>query len=294
MSGAHKIINDPGHLRRRRRTERLFRWACAVCTWLSVALLVMMLCRILAQGLPMLDWQFLKGFPSRRPESAGVLAAISGSLWLITLTAVIAVPLGIGAAIHLEEYARRTRLNAFIELNIANLAGVPSIVYGILGLGVFVRFFHLGTSVLAGALTMAILILPVIIIAAREAIRALPQGYRSASYALGATKWQTTWNVVLPPSMPGVLTGVILAISRAIGEAAPLIIVGAATFITFTPRTPMDQYTALPILIYDWTSRPQADFQSLAAAGIIVLLAVLFTLNAAAIWLRTHFGRTQA
>jgi len=209
-----------------------------------------------------------------------------GSIWLMVSVFIIAVPLGIAAAIYLEEYNRKTRLSRFIEINIANLAGVPSIVYGILGLAVFVRFFHLGRSVLAGALTMSLLILPVIIIAAREAIRAVPKNIRLGAYALGATRWQTVVHHVLPAALPGILTGVILAMSRALGETAPLIMIGALTYVAFVPVGPMDAFTALPIQIFNWASRPQTNFHEVAAAGIIVLLVFLLALNATAVWLR--------
>src|SRR5690606_16342807 len=230
-------------------------------------------------------------FPSRFPERAGIKSAVVGSLWLILLVAFIAIPVGVSTALCLEEFARKGRLLKILDLNIANLAGVPSIVYGILGLAIFVRFFALGRSLLAAALTMSLLILPVIIIASREAISAVPRGIREAALSLGATRWQTTWHHVLPAALPGISTGIILALSRAIGETAPLVMIGALTFVAFLPAGPMDGFTALPIQIYNWASRPQPAFHELAAAAIIVLLALLLLLNTAAIWLRYRSER---
>lgn len=277
-------------MRRSQAIDTAFRWFCGLCTWGGVAVLFVLIAKILYDGVPHLSMEFLNNFPSRRASQAGLKAALWGSVWLMAVTAAIAVPIGVCAAIYLEEYGKQGRVGNFLETNISNLAGVPSIVYGILGLAIFVRWFKLGESVLSGALTLALLSLPVIIVAAREAIRAVPPGFRSASYALGATKWQTTWRVVLPSALPGIMTGVILSLSRAMGETAPLILVGAATYIASTPSQPLDPYTALPIQIYDWASRPQKDFQQLAASGIIVLLAVLLVLNAVAIWSRARFA----
>ena len=236
-----------------------------------------------------LSWDFLTSYPSRRAEDAGILAALAGSMFVIALTAVIAIPLGVSAAIYLEEYGGRGRMARLIEINIANLAGVPSIIYGLLGLGLFVRIMGMGRSVLAGASTLALLALPVIILATREALRAVPGTLREASYALGATKWQTVWHQVLPAAMPGVLTGLILALSRAIGETAPLITIGALTYVPFAPKDIWSPFTVLPIQIFNWVSRPQAAFAENAAAGIVVLLALLLVMNAAAIVLRDRF-----
>jgi phosphate transport system permease protein len=262
-------------LERRKRTGRLFRVLFVIATWIGVVLLALLLAEVGRNGAGWLNWQFLTGFPSRFPDRAGIQAALWGSIWLIALTALISIPVGLGAAIYLEEYSRRNWINTVIEINIANLAGTPSIVYGILGL-----------ALLAGALTMSLLILPVTIIASREALRAVPNSLRLASFALGATRWQTVWHHVLPAALPGILTSIILSLSRAIGESAPLIMIGALTYVAFTPRGPTDAFTALPIQIFNWASRPQKEFYSLAAAGIIVLLVVLLTLNAAAIWIR--------
>jgi len=278
------------------KRHKIARWAqlgFAALTWLGVVLLAILLLRVAKQGISWLDLQFLTNFPSRFPEKAGILSALAGTLWLIGLTGAISVPVGVAAAVYLEEFSRPGRLKTFIEINIANLAGVPSIVYGLLGLAVFVRGLALGRSVLAGALTMSLLILPVIIIASREAIKAVPQSLRQGAMALGATRWQTVRHHVIPSALPGMLTGVILALSRAIGETAPLIMIGALTYIAFTPNGPMDDFTALPIQIFNWTSRPQKDFHSLAAAGIILLLIVLLIMNAAAVYIRYRTQRTR-
>ncbi len=281
------------NLGRRHKQARWARKGFAILTWLGVVLLAILLARVAREGMGWLDFQFLSSFPSRFPEKAGILSALAGTLWLISLTAIISVPVGVAAAVYLEEFSRPGRLKTFIEINIANLAGVPSIVYGILGLAVFVRGIGLGRSVLAGALTMSLLILPVIIIASREAIKAVPQSLRQGAMALGATRWQTVRHHVMPSALPGMLTGVILALSRAIGETAPMIMIGALTYIAFTPEGPMDDFTALPIQIFNWTARPQKDFHSLAAAGIIVLLAVLLLMNAAAVFIRYRTQRTR-
>jgi phosphate transport system permease protein len=244
-------------------------------------------------GLGRLSWQFMTSYPSRRAEDAGILPALLGSLFVIAVTAAIAVPLGVSAAIYLEEYGGRGRISRLIEINIANLAGVPSIIYGLLGLGLFVRMMHMGQSVLAGASTLALLALPVIILATREALRAVPKSLREGSYALGATKWQTIWHQVLPAAMPGIFTGLILALSRSIGETAPLITIGALTYVPFAPNSIWSPFTVLPIQIFNWVSRPQAAFAENAAAGIVVLLAFLLTMNAIAIVLRDRWQRVR-
>lgn len=281
---------SPGFRARKQWIDWAFRHACGACTLIGVVALALLLYRVLASGLPVLDWQFLSSFASRRPEEAGIAAGLVGTVWIIALTAVIAVPVGIAAAVYLEEYAQRTRLNTLIEINIANLSGVPSIVYGILGLAIFVGYFKFEKSILSAALTLSLMILPVIIIAGREALRAVPKSLRTASYGLGATKWQTTWNVVLPAAIPGIVTGVILALSRAIGETAPIIMVGGAVVYNL-PDGVFAEFSALPIQIYEFSSRPRVEFQNLAAAAIIVLLAVLFAMNAVAIWLRLHYSK---
>ncbi|MHB1195034.1 MAG: phosphate ABC transporter permease PstA [Longimicrobiales bacterium] len=275
--------------RRRRTLGAVFAFLCGAATLVGVASLAVLLWDLAVDGLPSLDGRFLTSFASRMPERAGVKAALVGSVWLLGLTAVIAFPVSVAAAIYLEEYARRSWATRLIQLNIANLAGVPSIVYGILGLAVFVRTFGLGRSIISGALTLALLILPVIIMASQEAIRAVPPSIREAAYGLGATRWQVVSIQVLPMAMPGILTGTILALSRAIGETAPLIMVGAVGFIAFTPKGLGDPFTVLPLQIYNWISRPQTEFHALAAAGILVLLILLLTMNAAAIILRNRY-----
>ena len=230
-------------------------------------------------------------FPSRFPDRAGIRSAILGSLWLLTLVAAMSFPLGVGAAVYLEEYAPRNRLTNLLQTNIANLAGVPSIVYGLLGLAVFVRFLSLERSLLAGAATLSLLVLPLVIIAAREAIRAVPDSLREAAYALGATRWQAIRHHVLPAALPGILSGTILALSRAGGETAPLLIIGALTFIAFDPVSVMDPFTVLPIQIFNWTADPREEFHALAAGAIVVLLGVLLLMNAAAILIRNRYER---
>ncbi len=288
MSG---LLAAPPNLRRRHLAARAFKTVCMLLTWFCLVLLAVLLVHATREGLPWLDAQFLTEFPSRFPERAGIKSALYGTLWLISFTALFSIPIGVAAAIYLEEYARPSRINTMIEVSIANLAGVPSIVYGMLGLAVFVRWLALGRSVLAGAMTMSLLILPVIIIASREALRAVPNSIRYAAYALGATKWQTVRHHVLPSALSGILTGTILALSRAIGETAPLIMIGALTYVAFVPSGPMDQFTALPIQIFNWVSRPQQDFHELAAAGIVVLLAVLLLMNAIAVFIRQRSQR---
>ena len=243
------------------------------------------------QGLSRLSWDFLTSFPSRIPDRAGIMSAITGTVWVIGFTAIIAIPLGVGAAIFLEEFAPDNWFTRIMEANISNLAGVPSIVYGILGLALFVRFMGFGRSILAGALTLALLVLPIIIVAGREALRAVPRDIRLAGMALGATQWEVIRHQVLPAAMPGILTGIILAISRAMGEAAPLIMIGAFAFVAFNPSGPLDSFTALPVQIFNWTSRPQEEFHALAAAAILVMLAVLIVFNALAVLIRQRYQR---
>ena len=270
---------------------KVFEYLCLFAAVIALVLLALLLWDAWDKGASWLSFKFLDSFPSRFPEQAGIKSALWGSIWLMLLTTLIAIPLGVGAAIYLEEYAGRTKFTRIIEINMSNLAGVPSIVYGILGLALFVRGMALGRSVIAGALTMALLILPIIIISSQEAIRAVPSSIREASYALGATRWQTVKHHVLPAALPGILTGNILALSRAMGEAAPLIMIGALTFIAFTPQSPFDPFTALPIQIFNWASRPKVEFQYLAAAGILVLIGLLIAMNAAAIIIRNKYQR---
>lgn len=262
---------------------------CLTGIILTLVSLAALLFDAFQQGLPWLDIQFLTSFTSRHPEKAGILVALFGSIWVVGLTALISFPLGVGAALYLEEYAPQNRFTSFIQLNIANLSGVPSIVYGILGLGLFVEALALGRSILAGALTLSLLILPVIIIVSQEAIRSVPKADRDGAYALGATRWQVTREVVLPQALPSMLTGTILALSRAIGEAAPMIAIAALVYVPFTPTGPLDRFTVMPIQIFNWVNQPQSEFRGLAAAGILVLLAVLLGMNSLAIFIRNRY-----
>lgn len=275
----------------RRRADLLFQAVALVVLAVALGALAVLVATVWRDGADRLTWQFLTSFPSRRAENAGIYHAIVGSLYVIALTALMALPVGVAAATYLEEYGGRSRLARFIELNIANLAAVPSIIYGLLGLGLFVRTMAMGRSVLAGAATLALLALPVVILSTREALRTVPSSIREGSYALGATKWQTIWYQVLPMAVPGILTGLILALSRAIGETAPLITIGALTYIPFAPDSVWSAFTVLPIQIFNWVSRPQAAFKDNAAAGILVLLALLLTMNAIAIVLRDRYQR---
>lgn len=279
--------------RRRRLGDQLLQVGGLVVMVLALATLGALLIDVLVDGFSRLSWQFLTSLPSRRASAAGLLTALAGSVYIIILTAVMAVPVGIGAAIYLEEYSARGRFARLIEINIANLAGVPSIIYGLLGLGLFVRAMGLGRSLIAGAATLALLVLPVVILSTREALRTVPNSLREGSYALGATKWQTIWHQVLPMAMPSILTGLILALSRAIGETAPLIAIGAVTYVPFLPDGLFSPFTVLPIQIFNWVSRPQAEFLRNAAAAILVLLALLLTLNAVAIWLRDRYQKQR-
>ena len=260
-------------------------------TLLALLVLGVLFYRIVSQGFGHLSPAFFENFASRMPEKAGVKAALVGSLWLMAVVAPVSLILGIGTAVYLEEYAKKNRLNDFIRMNISNLAGVPSVVFGLLGLTIFVRALALGNSILAAGFTMSLLILPVIIVAAQEAIRSVPRELREASYGMGATKWQTIVRVVLPGSVPGILTGSILALSRAIGETAPLIVIGVPVIIQFLPAGVLDTFTALPMQIYDWAKRPQAAFQEVASAGIIVLLALLLAMNSVAVLIRNKFQK---
>jgi phosphate transport system permease protein len=275
----------------RRRLEMLFKLLFFGAIGISLLTLVILLGTILLTGTKWLRWEFIVSFASRFPQQAGILAPLVGSVWMIGLTAIIALPLGIASAIYLEFYATASRLNRFIETNIANLAGVPSIVYGLLGLAVFVRALALGRSVLAASLTMSLLVLPIIIVSTREAIRTVPPSLAHGAYALGASKWQVIRTVVLPASVGGILTGTILALSRALGETAPMITVGAWAYITYLPSHPLSGFSVLPIQIFNWAARPQQEFQELAASGIIVLLTVLLSMNALAIWLRNKYQK---
>ena len=267
------------------------KWTFFALTMFVLLILGILLYRIFSQGLGYLDLQFLQSLPSRKPENAGVYAALIGTIWLMAVVAPVSLLLGVGTAIYLEEYAKENAITNFIKVNISNLAGVPSIVFGLLGLTIFVRALALGTSVLAAGLTMSLLVLPVIIVASQEAIRAVPNQLREASFGLGATKWQTIVRIVLPAAIPGILTGGILALSRAIGETAPLVVLGMPLFLAFLPKTFLDSMTVLPLQIYNWTGRPQVEFHALAAAGIIVLLVMLIIMNSIAVLIRNKFQK---
>lgn len=284
--------------------DRLFSVVGLIATLIGLAVLLTLLIDVFADGFGRLGWQFLSNYPSRKPEEAGILSAWVGTVWIMLLTGIITFPLGVAAATYLEEYSKKNWLRDIIEINIANLAGVPSIIYGLLGLGLFVRLLNMDRSVLAGAMTLAILVLPIVILSTREALRSIPSSIREASYALGASKWQTIRNQVLPAAMPGILTGVILAMSRAIGETAPLITIGALTYVAFLPTSPLstefpfisfqglfDAFSVLPIQIFNWVSRPQKGFSIDAAAGIIVLLIITFFMNGVAIYLRHKYQK---
>jgi len=277
------------HVVARRLKGGVFKYVCLAATLFGIVALAVLIITVSANGIGRVSWDFLNSYPSRFADQAGIKSALLGTLWMMAFTALFAVPIGIGAAIYLEEFAPRNWLTRVIETNINNLAGVPSIIYGLLGLALFVRLMDLGRVVLAGSLTMALLVLPIIIVAAREGLRAVPPSIREAALAVGATPWQAVRFQVLVPALPTMLTGVILALSRAIGETAPLIMIGALTFVAFDPTSPRSPFTVLPIQIYNWISRPQAAFATTAAAGIIVLLVVLLTMNAIAIVLRNYF-----
>jgi phosphate transport system permease protein len=278
--------------------DRVFAALVFIATMIGIVVLAVLLIDVATDGIPRIlrdPVGFLTNFPSSIPENAGIYPGLLGSLWLVWLTALISVPLGVGAAIYLEEYATDNWLTRLVEVNISNLAGVPSIIYGLLGLAIFVNVLRPvtnGNSILSGALTLSLLILPVIIIATREALRGIPNAVREGGYALGATRWEVIRSHLLPMALPGAITGTILALSRAIGETAPLIVVGAVGYISFAPNNPFNQYTALPIQIYNFVSQPQPEFKvELAAAGIVVLMAVLLLTNSGAIWLRNKYQR---
>ena len=277
------------NIKRRQNVGKLFYIILLLFSLIGLIGLSALLIQILRDGLPYLSTNIIFNYPSRHIDQAGLKPALFGTLWILSLTALISLPIGMGAAIYLEEFAKKNWITNFIEINIGNLAGVPSIVYGLLGLTIFVELLGLGRVVLAGALTMTLLILPIIILSTRESIKAVPNSYREAALALGATKWQMVKRVVLPIAFPGFLTGAILAMSRAIGESAPMIAISALVYITFIPSHAMDRFTVLPIQIFNWISRPQAEFAGLAAAGIIVLLTVLLLMNAVAVYFRNRY-----
>ncbi len=275
----------------RKHADLIFQLVSLSALVVALIALATLVFDIVSDGASRLSFQFLTNIASRNADQAGVYHALMGSIWVIVLTASLALPIGVAAAIYLEEYGTRSRSARFIELNISNLAAVPSIIYGLLGLGLFVRLMGMGQSVMAGAATLALLALPVVIMSTREALRTVPNSIREGSYALGATKWQTIWNQVLPMAMPGVLTGLILALSRAIGETAPLITIGALTYVPFAPDGIWSKFTVLPIQVFNWVSRPQPEFKANAAAAILVLMVLLLSMNAIAIVVRDRQQR---
>jgi len=279
------------NIQKNRLKDQIFKVWGIGCTLFALILLAFFIGDILIDGIMRIDWDFIIDLPSRKPEKSGIYTALMGSIWILFLTTIIAFPIGVAAGVYLEEYSKKNRLSAILEINISNLAGVPSIIYGLLGLEVFVRIMGLGASVLAGSLTLSLLILPIIIVATREAIKAVPKSIKDASYALGASKWQTIWNQVLPASSGGILTGVILALSRAVGETAPLIVVGALAYVPFAPESPMDEFSVLPIQIFNWISRPQHGFIENAAAAIIILLLITFVMNGVAVYFRNKWQK---
>ncbi|MFO8148097.1 MAG: phosphate ABC transporter permease PstA [Bacteroidota bacterium] len=279
------------NIRKNRLKDQIFLGWGIACTLLGLVLLAIFIGSILVDGLQRIDWDFITNLPSRNAEKAGIFTALMGSIWILVLTTIISLPLGIGAAIYLEEYATKNRFSSILEVNISNLAGVPSIIYGLLGLEIFVRILEMGASVLAGSFTLALLILPIVIVSTREAIKAVPKSIRDASFALGASKWQTISMQLLPASFGGILTGVILALSRAVGETAPLIVIGALAYVPFAPSSPMDEFTVMPIQIFNWISRPQAGFEVNAAAAIIMLLLITFIMNGIAVYFRNKWQK---
>lgn len=271
--------------------DQAFKFWGIFCTLLGLVLLAIFIGSILVDGIQRIDWAFLTDLPSRMADKAGIYTALMGSVWVLVLTTIISLPIGIAAAIYLEEYAKKNRFSSILEVNISNLAGVPSIIYGLLGLEIFVRVLQMGSSVLAGSFTLALLILPIVIVSTREAIKAVPKSIRDASFALGASKWQTISQQLLPASFGGILTGVILALSRAVGETAPLIVIGALAYVPFAPSSPMDDFSVLPIQIFNWISRPQHGFEVSAAAAIIILLLITFIMNGIAVYFRNKWQK---
>jgi len=269
--------------------DKIFKGIGLTATFSCLLILAIFLGFIVYQGVERLSLDFLMALPSRFADQSGIYTAWIGTLWVMVLTTLISFPVGVGAGIYLEEYSRKNKWSTFLEINIANLAGVPSIIYGLLGLEVFVRLAQMGNSILAGSMTLSLLILPIIIVSTREAIRAVPKTIKDASRGLGASKWQTIWHQILPASFGGILTWVILAISRAVGETAPLIVIGALAYVPFAPQGPLDEFTVLPIQIFNWVSRPQHEFMINAAAAIIVLLGITFLMNGIAVYLRNRW-----
>jgi len=277
--------------KKNRLKDNAFKYFGIGCTIFGLAMLAIFIGNILIEGFTRIDWDFITNFPSRNPDKAGILPALIGTLWIMGLTAIISIPLGISAAIYLEEYGKKNRLANVLEINISNLAGVPSIIYGLLGLEIFGRIMGMGGSLLAGASTLSLLILPIIIVSTREALKAVPKSIKEASFAMGASKWQTISYQLLPASFGGIITGIILALSRAVGETAPLIVIGALAYVPFVPSSPTDEFSVLPIQIFNWISRPQKGFAINAASAIIVLLMVTFVLNGIAMYLRNKWQK---
>ena len=285
------MSTDKTTFKKRDRIDYFVNYLLFFSVFIAFLTLASLIVDIFSDGWEWFDWQFFNSFPSRKPEIAGIKAAFYGTVWVMSITALLSIPIGISTALYLEMFADDSKFNKFIKVNISNLAGVPSIIYGIIGMAIFVEFFQMGRVILAGALTMTLLILPIIIIASQEAIKQVPSYYMDAALALGATKWQAVVKVILPQSIPGIVSGFILAMSRAIGESAPMIAISALVYITFLPEGPLDRFTVMPIQIYNWISQPQDDFRGLAAAGIILLLIMLLSLNSLAIFLRDYFQR---
>ncbi|PKP13964.1 MAG: phosphate ABC transporter, permease protein PstA [Bacteroidetes bacterium HGW-Bacteroidetes-3] len=279
------------NLKKNRYKDQAFKALGMLFTLFGILILAILLYNIVRVGFTRINWDFITSLPSRKPEQAGIYTAIIGTLDVMLLTIIFAIPVGVGAGIYLEEYSKKSRLSSLLEINISNLAGVPSIIYGLLGLGIFVRFFNFGGSILAGSLTLSLLILPIIIVATREAIKAVPSSLKEASFALGASKWQTIRSVVLPSSFGGIITGIILSLSRAIGETAPLIVVGAMAYVPFVPHSLFDTFSVLPMQIFNWTTRPQQGFAVAAAGAIIVLLLITFIMNGIAVYLRNKWQK---
>ena len=279
------------NIRKNRLKDQAFKIWGIFCTLLGLVLLAVFIGNILVDGIMRIDWEFVMNLPSRKPERAGIYTALMGSIWVLLLTTIIALPVGIAAAIYLEEYSKKNKLATILEVNISNLAGVPSIIYGLLGLEVFVRIMEMGASVLAGSFTLALLILPIVIVSTREALKAVPKSIRDASFAMGASKWQTVYHQLLPASFGGILTGIILALSRAVGETAPLIVIGALAYVPFAPSSVMDEFSVLPIQIFNWITRPQHGFVENAAAAIIILLLITFVMNGIAVYFRNKWQK---
>ena len=279
------------NIRKNKIKDQAFKALGILFTFFGISILVILIYNIIRVGFTRINWDFLTSLPSRKPEEAGIYTAIIGTLDLMLLTVIFAIPIGVGAGIYLEEYSKKSRLSSLLEINISNLAGVPSIIYGLLGLGIFVRYFNFGGSILSGSLTLSLLILPIIIVATREAIKAVPPSLKEASFALGASKWQTIRNVVLPSSFGGIITGIILSLSRAIGETAPLIVVGAMAYVPFVPQSLFDTFSVLPMQIYNWTTRPQEGFAIAASAAIIILLLITFIMNGIAVYFRNRWQK---